>query len=200
MGKRRYITFKVDEELGDVPGLSSYGPAREPLGVRCGRCMRFTGFCLVCTGTLFQALAPWMLSVIEVATLLLLLLLLLLPAHPPGPYDFRFDSSLEDVAVLGAARAASISATYAYGSKRYQLRPYLITSYVLGCAGFVYALLKAAYFAWPLAWLPPAGMLLTFGCFSWLHILAARHTVTWARRQGMLGLAPFNPLAGGIIR
>jgi hypothetical protein len=63
-----------------------------------------------------------MLSVIEVATLLLLLLLLLLPAHPPGPYEFRFDSGLEDLVGLGAARAAAISATYAYGSKRYQLR------------------------------------------------------------------------------
>jgi hypothetical protein len=76
--------------------------------------------CCPCTAASLQA--PWMLSMIEVATLLLLLLLLLLPAHPPGPYEFRFDSSLEDLVALGAARAAAISATYAYGSKRYQLR------------------------------------------------------------------------------
>ncbi|KAF6249054.1 hypothetical protein COO60DRAFT_1004676 [Scenedesmus sp. NREL 46B-D3] len=108
--------------------------------------------------------------------------------------------SLEDLVGLGVVRAAAISATYAYGSKRYQLRPYLYTSYVVGGLGFVYALVKASRFAYPLAWLPPAGMLATFGVFSWLHILAARHTVTWARRQGMLGLAPFNPWAGGIRR
>lgn len=48
-----------------MPGLSSYGPAREPLGVRCGRCMRFTGFCLVCTGTLFQALVGGFAAVLQ---------------------------------------------------------------------------------------------------------------------------------------
>jgi hypothetical protein len=67
---------------------------------------------------LLLLLAPWMLSVIEVATLLHLLLLL--PAQPPGPYQFRYDSSLEDLVALGAARAAAVSGAYAYGSKCYE--------------------------------------------------------------------------------
>jgi hypothetical protein len=46
---------------------------------------------------------------------------------------------------------------------------------VVGSIGFAYALLKAFYFSWPpVAWLPPAAMMATFGVFSWLHILAAR--------------------------
>lgn len=53
-------------------------------------------------------------------------------------------------------------------------RPYLYTSYVTGCAGLVYVVIKACLYAYPLAWLPPAAMMVTFGTFSWLHILAAR--------------------------
>lgn len=53
--------------------------------------------------------------------------------------------------------------------------PYLISSYVLGAAGFCYALLKAWLFVYPAAtWLASAGMMLTFAVFSWVHILAAR--------------------------
>jgi hypothetical protein len=54
-------------------------------------------------------------------------------------------------------------------------RPYLYASYVLGCSGFAYALVKAWLFEWlPLPWLPPAALLLTFAMFSWMHVLAAR--------------------------
>jgi len=63
-----------------------------------------------------------MLSVIEVGTLLLLLLLLFLPHHPPGPYTFEFDRSLEDLVLLGGLRAAVICGTYAYGRSRFRFR------------------------------------------------------------------------------
>lgn len=59
-----------------------------------------------------------MLSVIEVASLLLILLLL--TRRTPGPY--QFESSLEDVVVLGGLRAVALSATYAWGSRRNRLR------------------------------------------------------------------------------
>lgn len=53
-------------------------------------------------------------------------------------------------------------------------RPYLYTSYVTGCAGLLYVLPKACLYAYPLRWLPPAALMVMFGTFSWLHILAAR--------------------------
>ena len=54
------------------------------------------------------------------------------------------------------------------------LRPYLVTSYVCGCVGLVYVLVKACLYSYPPVWLPPASMLVAAGTFSWLHILAAR--------------------------
>jgi hypothetical protein len=116
------LALQVEDDLPGASALRAQGRAREPLAVRCGRCMRFCGFCCVCTGTLFQALAPWMLSVIEVGALLLLLLLLVLPYRPPGPYSFDFRSSLEDVVLLGGLRAAALAGTYAYGSSSLHLR------------------------------------------------------------------------------
>jgi hypothetical protein len=66
--------------------------------------------------------APWMLSVIEVLSLLLLYGLLILPYRPPGPYAFDFKASTEDVVLLGGIRAATLAATYAWGSTRQHLR------------------------------------------------------------------------------
>lgn len=48
--------MQVEDDLPGVISLPEQGRAQEPLNVRCGRCMRFCGFCCVCTGTLFQAL------------------------------------------------------------------------------------------------------------------------------------------------
>lgn len=56
-------------------------------------------------------------------------------------------------------------------------RPYLYTSYVCGCGGLLYVTLKACLYSYPVAWLPPAAIMVTFATFSWLHILAAR----WVR-------------------
>ncbi len=61
-----------------------------------------------------------MLSVIEVVSLLLLYVLLILPYRPPGPYSFDFHSSQEDVVLLGGLRAATLAATYTWGSTRQQ--------------------------------------------------------------------------------
>lgn len=60
-----------------------------------------------------------MLSAIEVVGLLVMLLLLV--HHPPGPYEFHFNSSLEDVVLLGGLRAAALSGTYAWGSSSNRL-------------------------------------------------------------------------------
>jgi hypothetical protein len=52
---------------------------------------------------------------------------------------------------------------------------YLYTSYVGGCAGLLYVLIKGRMFHFdPVAWAPAAAMMITFAVFSWLHILAAR--------------------------
>lgn len=53
-------------------------------------------------------------------------------------------------------------------------RPYLYTSYVGGGIGLLYVAVKAFMYSYPLAWLPPAVLMITFATLSWLHILAAR--------------------------
>ncbi|GBF99054.1 hypothetical protein Rsub_11999 [Raphidocelis subcapitata] len=187
--KHTYIRFTLDDEL---PQQAPWARPRPGCGQRCQRCLRFTGFCLVCTGTLFQAVAPWVISVFE--ALSVALMALLLAPHPPGPpalsFDFRYD--LGDVVIASALRAAVISGTYAYGTRRQYLRPYLYTAYALGGAGLAYALIKAFYFVYvPRAWLAQAGVLAVFGTFSWVHVLAARDVVAWARRRAAMGLATF---------
>ncbi len=34
-------------------------------------------------------------------------------------------------------------------------------------------------------------MICLFGCFSWIHVLAARNVVAWAKKRAALGLAAF---------
>eukprot|EP00775_Hariotina_reticulata_P013357 gene13357-13485_t len=163
MGKRRYITFKVD--------------------------LNFTAEAALLPLTR----APPMLTSMESATLLLLLLLLLLPQHQPGQDIFSFTNGLEDLVVFSSVRTAAICVTYVVGSQRYNLSPYLYTSYAGGFAGLLYVLVKGRVFHFdPVRWPPAAAMMVTFGVFSWLHILAARRAVVWARRRGQLGLAPIT--------
>lgn len=53
-------------------------------------------------------------------------------------------------------------------------RPFLYTTYALGGAGFVYAVVKGALFEFTGRWLPEAAVIVTLATFSWLHILGAR--------------------------
>lgn len=64
--------------------------------------------------------APWMLSLIEVVSLLLILLLL--THRLPGPYECHFESCLDDVVLVGGLQAAVLSGTYAWGSRSNRLR------------------------------------------------------------------------------
>lgn len=56
--KRRYITFKIDDELPQLAldPAPAGSRVREPYGEKARRCVRLCGFCLACTGTIFQAL------------------------------------------------------------------------------------------------------------------------------------------------
>ncbi|KAI8468324.1 MAG: hypothetical protein J3K34DRAFT_523032 [Monoraphidium minutum] len=188
---KRYIRFTIDDEGLPMQVAAGGRPARPACGQRCARCLRFTGFCLVCSGTLFQAVAPWVLSVVEAVGVLLMYLLLV--PHPPAPqpFEFGFRFNLEDVVVGSAVRAAVISGTYAYGMRRQYLRPYLYTAYAAGGAGLAYALAKGLRFAYSSAWPAQAAVIGVFGAFSWVHVLAARDAVAWARKRTALGLATF---------
>lgn len=70
-------------------------------------------------------------------------------------------------------------------------RPYLYTAYAAGGAGLVYAAAKASCFRPGPAWAAQASAIALFGCFSGVHVLAARDVVAWARRRAALGLATF---------
>lgn len=63
---------------------------------------------------------PWMLSMVEVTTMLLLVLLSVRPT--PRPWRFNFRTCLEDVVAASVVRAIIISAAYAYSSRRYFYR------------------------------------------------------------------------------
>jgi hypothetical protein len=63
-------------------------------------------------------------------------------------------------------------------------RPYLYTSYVCGCGGLLYVTPKACLYSYPVAWLPPAAIMVTFATFSWCHILAARWVTATAQHTG----------------
>eukprot|EP00878_Enallax_costatus_P029530 GHUV01032028.1.p1 GENE.GHUV01032028.1~~GHUV01032028.1.p1 ORF type:complete len:247 (+),score=39.29 GHUV01032028.1:313-1053(+) len=137
-----------------------------------------------------------MLSLIEVVSLLLILLLL--THRSPGPYTCHFDSCLDDAVLFGGLQAAVLSGTYAWGSSSNRLRPYLISSYIVGVSGFIFALVKALYYKYTSLWIPAAAIMANLAFFSCLQILAARNTVAWARRRASLGLAPLEAL--GTIR
>lgn len=139
---------QVSEEVPGYSSLSAEPRARESCAVQCARCVRFAGFCLLCSWATLQAVVrvsaaalswppcshsctnpscrgrllqgPWVLSVIEVGTLLLVYLV----AQPLPPAGARWDlsTSLLDLLLASAVRAALISAAYAYGTWRYYLR------------------------------------------------------------------------------
>lgn len=74
-------------------------------------------------------------------------------------------------------------------------RAYLYTSYAVGSAGFVYALVKGALFEYDGAWLPPAAVIVTFATFSWAHILAARWGSSSVAMLSLEGVLPVVALA-----
>ena len=123
-------------------------------------------------------------------------------APPPAAAALDFRRGLGDLALFAALRGALVSATYAYGMWRQFLRPYLYTAYATGAGGVAYALAKGYRFDYgaAAAWPAQAAALALFGTLGWVHVLAARDTVAWARRRAALGLAafPWEPgLAGG---
>lgn len=94
----------------------------EPQQCRCtAEVLRACGACCYLLLYFVVLQAPWILCLIEVATLMLLLLLLV-PHRPPGPYSFDYTVSLEDVVLLGALRALALASTYACGSSSLNLR------------------------------------------------------------------------------
>ncbi len=49
--------LQVDEELGGYAELRPYGQrAKEPWREQCMRFLRFCGFCVICSGSMFRAL------------------------------------------------------------------------------------------------------------------------------------------------
>jgi hypothetical protein len=70
-------------------------------------------------------------------------------------------------------------------------RPYLYTAYAAGGTGLAYALAKALCFVYGPIWPAQAAIIGVFGMFSWIHVLAARNAVAWARKRTALGLASF---------
>jgi len=88
-------------------------------------------------------------------------------------------------------RAALLTDTPTPKTTRHRNRPYLYTAYAAGGAGLVYSIAKAFYFQYGAAWLSEAGVIALFGCYSWIHVLAARNVVAWAKKRAALGLATF---------
>lgn len=192
--KKRYINFKVDTYFRETPSRRS----RESCGGTFVRCIKFLAFCAVCTGSLFQALAPWMLSAIELLTELLLYFLgmpyhLALVEKPTQQlHHFTFRSSVDDILILCITRSVIISLTYAYGHSRYHYRPFLLAAYLLGGGGLVYVAIKAIFFRYASHWLVASLMMIVFGVYSVIHVLAAQRSVDWARRRVSMGLLGFS--------
>mmetsp|Transcript_18106 Transcript_18106/g.38963 ORF Transcript_18106/g.38963 Transcript_18106/m.38963 type:complete len:770 (+) Transcript_18106:366-2675(+) len=193
--KKRYITYRVDTYLKDKFLNGKNRRPREYCGEHCMRFLNFTRFCCVCSASLFQALAPWMLCTMEVVAVLLIYFLgtsrSLVIHEEPKQYHFSYTHSLEDIVGLSCTRSALLSIAYAAGV-RHSHRPYLYASYLLAAACFPYVIVKTILYRYGQDAVSAAAIFVLAGAFSWFHVFAARRTVEWSRRRYQMGLAGFG--------
>ncbi|GFR39649.1 hypothetical protein Agub_g115 [Astrephomene gubernaculifera] len=192
--KRRYINYRVDAYLRDR--FLQSGRKHKPREI-CGggetfmRCFNHVKFCVVCCASLSQAVAPWMLSAMEVLAVLLIYFLATSRSLVIHHHRFSFTRSLEDVVGITCTRAAILSLAYAIGQRSVH-RPYLYAAYLLAAACLPYIVVKTILFRYGPDGVAAAAILGLAGVCSVGHVLAARRTVEWARRRYQMGLGGFG--------
>ncbi|MEW5319945.1 MAG: hypothetical protein WDW38_011055 [Sanguina aurantia] len=189
---RKYISYKIDATYLQDRFLHSSSRSKRPellsTFVRIFNHLRFLFFC---SASLVHALAPWMLSFIEVLTVLLVFFLAIartaVSRQPPAPYHFLYKHSVVDIVGLACTRAALLSIAYAVGL-RMGHRPYMYMAYFLAAACFPYIFVKTILYKYTQDAVPAAALFAITSTFCWLHVLAGRRTVDWARRRYVMGL------------
>jgi len=166
-------------------------------GESCTRFLKLMRFFLVCSASLMQLVAPWMLCTLEVVAVLCIYCLgtsrslVLHPLTHSHHYHFSYRHSLEDIVGISIARTILLSVTYAVGM-RYMHRPYLYTSYLLAALCFPAIVVKTILFRYSQDGVSAACLFGLAGLFCWLHVFAARRSVEWVRRRAQLGLTGYG--------
>ncbi|GAX85063.1 hypothetical protein CEUSTIGMA_g12483.t1 [Chlamydomonas eustigma] len=205
--KRRYIQYRVDSLQANLRDRFLPAIRRRPSRENCEGCLRFlnfTRFCLGCSASLFQVLAPWVLSSIEIVAVLITYFIgtsrSLIIHQPTNSYHFNWMCSLEDIVGLVIARSVLLSLSYAWGVNFVQSagasahRAYLYTSYLLAASCFPYITVKTILYHYENDAIPAAAIFIITGLFCWLHVFAARRTVEVARRRFQMGLTGLSYL------
>ncbi|KAK9869036.1 hypothetical protein WJX84_005053 [Apatococcus fuscideae] len=196
--RKKYFNYKALRET--LANDKQRPPRRRSMLDRCfetvSRAFKHVGFCIVCSISLFRAMAPWALAGLELLTMLLIYGLLiphaLLMRRSMAGYHFSFRRSLEDVLLFSLLRVLAVAIAYCVGSGRQCQRPYLVTAGVLAAVGLPYVITKAALLRWPASRGPPVLLLIASAVFSIAHLLTAYSVRDWARKRYRLGLLGFG--------
>ncbi|KAK9836382.1 hypothetical protein WJX74_000036 [Apatococcus lobatus] len=196
--RKKYFHYKALRET--LANDKQRPPRRRSVLDRCfetvSRAFKHIGFCIVCSISLFRAMAPWALAGLELLTMLLIYGLFiphaLLMRRSMAGYHFGFRRSLEDVLLFSLLRVLAVAIAYCVGSGRQCQRPYLVTAGLLATLGLPYVITKAALLRWPPHRAPSVLLLIASAAFSVAHILTAYSVRLWARKRYHLGLLGFG--------
>ncbi|KAK9811616.1 hypothetical protein WJX72_007022 [[Myrmecia] bisecta] len=199
--RRRFFVYKLlkdhalKERLASRLGLARKR-SRDGCGTSLTRCLAHVRFCVVCSASLFKAMAPWGFAACEVAVMLLLYSLLIPNALPVrrhiSHYRYHFRRSLEDVVAFSILRFLAVVLAYVFGTGRNYHRPYMYTAYAFAAVGVPFVLVKLLLFKLPHHWLPHVTLMAASLAFSAAHLLMAKNVMEWARQRYQMGLLGYG--------
>mmetsp|Transcript_535 Transcript_535/g.1611 ORF Transcript_535/g.1611 Transcript_535/m.1611 type:complete len:721 (+) Transcript_535:147-2309(+) len=188
--RARIIKFKLPSLEKRKKKRSTYNSESLVRGVR------FLRYCLVCSASLFRAMAPFGLAMTEAAVMLLMYFVAvpgaLVVRRPLPGFRYAFARSLEDVVALSLLRAGAVTLAYWSGAGAKRHKPYMWTAYAFAAVGGPFAVVKLLAFDFPRHSAPAVLVLLSSLAFTGLHLAAAHNVVRWARRRADMGLDGFG--------